>query len=81
MCTLTTRFWEENSARECPPKDAEAREGSPTQVLRPNPAPLRVVVYGEGGTGTLALVSNGSIAPVPRTPTGAVGDHHRPMLR
>lgn len=38
------------------------------EVLRPNPAPLRVVVYGEqGGTGTLALVSHGSI-PLPPCP-------------
>ena len=31
-------------ARGRPQKDAEAREGSPTQVLRPNPEALRVVV-------------------------------------
>ena len=67
-------------ARERPQEEGDAREGGPTEVLRPNSAPLRALGRWRRGEPAIGACGHGSIAPVPSSPARVLGDHHRGMI-
>ena len=69
---IGTRTW-------TPPKRCRSSRGQPNAGAPPKPRSppcCGLVITARAGRAHLALVSNGSIVPVPRTPNGLVGDHH-----